>query len=306
MNHLSIYGHVNVDVICRTRDTPQLNATVEITDRKVAYGGTGGNIAAVAASLGCRTALASFVGHDFPDAYRQHLAALGIDLSELVTKPDYGTPTWWGFIDNDHHVLGILDQGPLRDLDKMEPLTAGLDNAEAVHFATGRPTYYLPIAKLCNERSIPVHFDPGQELLPIYDAQNLEAMLETAQVFFCNHHEMEHALAKLGYGAAEQLFDHNLEAVIETRGADGVVVHRDNGSHTIRAVPVPPEDVIDTTGAGDAFRAGYHAARQKGRDIDHRVRLGLAAAAHCIQHKGGQANLPDIDQLMPIVETLGT
>lgn len=301
---LAVYGHVNLDVLCKVASVPHPEGTVETLSREDRFGGTGGNIAAVAASLGAEVAVATFVGHDFPPEYRAHLTALGIDLTDLVVKTEYGTPTWWGFIAPDHTVVGVLDQGPMRDVEDFEVLTHALDDASYVHFATGRPGYYLRVADEARQRGIPVAFDPGQELLPLYDAEALEGMLERAAVAFFNNHEIGHALDKLSYGDPVQLLDHDLEAVVETRGAEGVRIHTDKEQVMIPAVAVDPDKVLDTTGAGDAFRAGWHTATQQGKPLIEACRYGSAAAAYAIQHVGGQGALPTMDELAPLLETL--
>jgi sugar/nucleoside kinase (ribokinase family) len=177
MTHVALYGHVNLDRIYRLRETPRANATVEVSETHTHYGGTAGNIAAIAASLGAAVRLGSFVGADFPAAYRQHLEALGVDCTHLVQKDDYGTPTWWGFIEPDHSVWGILDQGPFRDLESFEPLLGPLDGAGCVHFSTGRPQYWKTLADHARRAKVPIVLDPGQELRALYTAKTLEHLI---------------------------------------------------------------------------------------------------------------------------------
>jgi sugar/nucleoside kinase (ribokinase family) len=304
MSHLAIYGHVNLDRIYRLREQPKANTTVEVTDSETRYGGTAGNIAAVAARLGTRVKLASFIGHDFPDAYRKHLQGLGVDTTELILKNDYSTPTFWGFTDPEGNVLGIIDQGPMRDILNFELLTDCLEDAHAVHFCTGRPAYYQRIAEHAKRKNVPILLDPGQELRALYEPEHLEDLLEAASYYVVNHHEMEETLEKFGYGAPHQLFDHELDAIIETRSADGTRLYTEDQTVEVPAVRVPAEKVIDPIGAGDAFRGGFHAARENGKDLIEAVCWGNAAAALVIQQPGGQSHLPTKEQVEPLAEEL--
>lgn len=71
-----------------------------------------------------------------------------------------------------------------------------------------------------------------------------------------------------------------------TRGAEGAVVVEARG---VRAVPAAPvEAVVDSTGAGDLFAAGFLAALARGRDAVDCARLGALAAAEIIGHVGAR------------------
>lgn len=304
MSHVAIFGHVNLDRIIRLKETPRVNTTVEVTESETRYGGTAGNIAAVAGKLGAKVKLAGFVGNDFPDAYREHLQGLGVDTTELVKKTDYATPTFWGFSDPEGGVLGVIDQGPMRDILKFELLTQCLDGADTVHFCTGRPAYYERVATEAKKQDIPIVLDPGQELRSLYTPEHLENLLEAASLYFVNEHEMQETLEKFRYGAAEQLFDHNLDAIIETRGSQGTRIYTEDEQLDVGTVDVPPERIVDPIGAGDAFRGGFHAARQNGKDLPTAVRWGSATAALAIQHEGGQGHLPKRDSIESLAEDI--
>src|SRR2546428_9532645 len=94
-NFLGVFGHVILDYIANLERLPESNTSVQIIDRQRFFGGTGGNIARIAARLGVPTALASFVGEDFPPEYRDALVADGGDLADLRVVPGTSTPTAW-------------------------------------------------------------------------------------------------------------------------------------------------------------------------------------------------------------------
>ncbi|MBW3584151.1 MAG: carbohydrate kinase family protein [Euryarchaeota archaeon] len=301
MGRLVVYGHVNVDHIVHVADIPKTDHTVAIKSTEMLWGGTAGNIVACAASLGTPVSVAAYIGRGFPDAYRRHLETLGVGLDHLVQTDDHDTPAWWGYIAPNGDTIGFVEQGPMGRMTEYPPLLAPLDDADVVHFATGHPKAWIPVAKEAKKRGKTVVTDPGQELSQLYDATTLEAMLEAADIAFFNRVEMEHALDLLKYGAPEQLFDHDLELVVETRGADGALLHTEAGTIEVPAVLVPRAEVVDPTGAGDAFRAGFHSARLDGMDAEQAARFGSACAALVIRTKGGQGTLPkrpDVERLL--------
>lgn len=304
MSHVAIFGHVNLDRIYSLKEIPKPDTTVEVTQSETRFGGTAGNIAAMAAKLEADVKLASFVGHDFPQSYRDHLEALGVDTTELITKNDYSTPTFWGFADPEGSVLGVIDQGPMRDILNFELLTDCLEDARMVHFATGRPAYYERVAKEAQKKNVPITLDPGQELRALYDADQLERMLEAASVFIVNEHEVQEAIDKFRYGSPEQLFDHELDALIVTRGEKSVLLYTEKEQMEIPTLNIPAEKVVDPIGAGDAFRGALHAARHHGHDLVTAIRWGNAAASLAIQHEGGQTHLPPRSTIESLVEQI--
>jgi len=66
-NFLGVYGHSAIDIIYSSDRVPDPNTCVELIDRREFFGGTGANLARIAAALDVKTALASHVGDDFPD-----------------------------------------------------------------------------------------------------------------------------------------------------------------------------------------------------------------------------------------------
>jgi adenosine kinase len=165
---------------------------------------------------------------------------------------------------------------------------AVLDDARWLHVGTGDPAAYLPLAKQARKAGVAVAFDPSQEIHFSYDARHFEAMLETAQTFFCNDAELGRALAFLRYGEAAQLLDH-LDTVVVTHGAGGASLHR--SGHKVHRAPAVAARVVDPTGAGDALRAGWYAALAAGKDAEVALWWGQAAAAIVVGHAGAQEHV---------------
>jgi sugar/nucleoside kinase (ribokinase family) len=62
-------------------------------------------------------------------------------------------------------------------------------------------------------------------------------------------------------------------------------------------VPVFPTKVVDATGAGDSWDAGFLAALAHGEPVEAAARIGNAAASFCIQEVGGSAGVPEYEAI---------
>ena len=78
--------------------------------------------------------------------------------------------------------------------------------------------------------------------------------------------------------------------VIETRGAQGVVIDRDG---RVEPIGAPVVDVVDTTGAGDCFNGALGAALAAGRSLTDAVTDGVIAAALSVRVRGAREGMPD-------------
>lgn len=276
---LAVCGHANLDVQLVVQELPRDGNSTPILERRVVWGGTGANIARHAASLGVPTRLWSRVGTDFPPAWRKALETTGVDLAHLDVAPGQATPTCFVLTDLVDQQAYCMDQGPMASMAAAPPshqLLDGLGHGDWLHVGTGDPAAYGALVRQAKQKGLFVAFDPGQELRFLYDEHDFEALLNGCSLFFCNEAELDVALRLLSYGDAVQLLDH-AEAVIVTRGPKGATLYRPRKKPL--DVPAFPAQVIDPTGAGDAFRAGWYAGLQAGKPFDEALRWAAAAGA---------------------------
>jgi hypothetical protein len=88
---------------------------------------------------------------------------------------------------------------------------------------------------------------------------------------------------------AERLLAQGARAAVIKMGREGCLVA--HGADRIR-VPAFPAQVVDTTGAGDCWDAGFLAALADGEDLPTAARIGNACAAFCIEAVGGSTGVP--------------
>lgn len=302
-NFLGVFGHVALDHILTVPNLPRPETSVRVTDRNTYFGGTGGNVARCAARLGVRTALASFVGEDFPEDYRQALKGDGVDLEDLRVVPGTSTPTAWIFTDPHGNQSTVIDQGPMWEAHRRPLPEHTVRSAQLVHLGTGRPAYHERVARLAVELGKTIAFDPSQEISYAYSRASFLRLLRKASLFFGNEAEVRQALRYAGLRSPRQLLRY-VNQVVVTRGRQGsLVVTRADGAHPIPRVRI--RRVRDVTGAGDAYRAGYYAGIARGYDPVRCGILGSVAASFVVEARGTQTRLPGWDALVARARRIG-
>jgi len=289
-NFLGVFGHVVLDHIISVPNLPRPDTSIRVTDRNTYFGGTGGNVARCAARLGVRTALASFVGQDFPAAYHEALERDGVDLTDLRVVRGASMPTAWIFTDPNGKQTTVIDQGPMWDAHRRPVPEHTVRSAQLVHLGTGRPAYHERVARLAARLGKTIAFDPSQEISYAYSRASFLRLLRLAQLFFGNEAEVGLALRYAGLRSPQQLLRY-VDQVVVTRGRRGsLVVTREDGIHAIPRVRI--RRVLDVTGAGDAYRAGFYAGLARGYDPVRCGILGSVAASFVVEARGTQTRLP--------------
>lgn len=287
---LCVYGHTNLDFIMSLERFPEKNTSVDVVEKQRYFGGTGANVATVAASLGVPTSLASFVGKDFPAEFRSMMVKRGVDLQDLIEVEGYETPTVWIVSDSSHNQIAYVYQGPMRNMGEFDLRLTAAREAEFVHIMTGRPEYYLRIMRECIRLGKTISFDPAQEIHHIWTQETFREAIGMSDMFFCNESELGTAMRYLEAKRPEDLLEH-VDVLFNTLGSEGAKIYTKDGEVEVKAAK--PERVVDTTGAGDAFRAGYFAGIFRNYSIKDSARFGAAAASYIIEAKGSLTKVPD-------------
>lgn len=299
---LAVCGHTNVDVQLQVRELPQAGQSAPVLDRRTVWGGTAANIARHAGGLGVPTRLWSRVGTDFPPDWRAALAGDGVDLTWLDTVAGGRTPTCFILTDALDRQAYCMDQAVMEAMAEHPPpasFAEGLGTDGWLHLATGDPLAYAPVAAAARDAGTRIALDPGQEMRFRYDARALQGLLSFCDALFVNEAELQVAAGLLAFTQPEDLLA-LVSTLVVTRGAKGASLYR-RGHKSLHAPPLPVPRVVDPTGAGDAFRAGWYAALHAELGMDQALRWGQAAAAVCVQHPGPQTYVVrrrDIDPLV--------
>jgi len=288
-NFLGVYGHTALDIIYSSDKFPEPNTCVEMRDRTEHFGGTGANIARIAASLGVKTALASHVGEDFPKRYMEALRRSGVDTTDVVKVRGRRTPFIIMISDSDHNQMGFVDQGAVLEQERLPIRTHTVDSSKFVHIGTGRPSYMLRVARRAKARKKTVAFDPAQEIHYVYTPETFRAMMEYCDILFANVAEVARAMEYLNLKEDQELLSY-VDMLVNTRGGEGSRILTEDDE--IRIGTIKADAVVDTTGAGDGYRAGFYAGLSRSLPLEECAWIGAATASFVVESVGAQSKLP--------------
>jgi len=273
-----VVGHTAIDHILEVNFLAEKHQSAQILDHHVYYGGGAANIAAGIANLSGDACLVSAVGADFEGSdYERWLSELGVDCDFFVDQ-EHRTATAYMINDPDNDQITYFEWGASALFGYMDA-----PELDFVHMATADPSFNLKVA----EKSGFASFDPGQDIHK-YSAEDFETIIGNINILFANRHEVATMCSKLGIGESE--LRERVEIAVFTMDAGGSVLYSGGEEYH---VPIIPVDVADPTGAGDAYRAGFLTAFERGYDPLTAARIGTTAASFVVEKVGCQTNLPD-------------
>src|SRR5450759_4539913 len=108
----------------------------------------------------------------------------------------------------------------------------------------------------------------------------------TVDIVFANEHELHSLYETADFDTAVKALRHDAKLAVITRSEKGCVVVTRKTVEPAQAMPI--DRVVDVTGAGDLFAAGFLVGLARGKDHRTAARLGALAAAEVIQHIGAR------------------
>lgn len=271
------------------------------------FGGTAANISYGLGLLGATPLLFSIAGKDFPGAFENHLKKSGVDVRVFVDERGF-TASFYGMSDELTQQIGVYQPNTHEKLHTI-PLSKTISEKEFRNIGvalfsagTGKSIYrHMKELRLRVGKSVTVIFDPGQVISVFYDKKLLEKTLALADIFIGNEVECKQLQTILGY-SHEKLLQKNLRAVIETRDENGSILYESAQSNLARKndrtymlnrrktliKAKKAKKVVETTGAGDAYRAGLIYGLLHKKTLKESCKLGAKIAACSVAFRGAQ------------------
>lgn len=274
------------DRLSQLRALDGCNITLQAHTMGRYYGGCGGNVAYTYALLGGTPRLLSIAGDDFEE-YRQHLTRAGVNLEYVRTESDLHTATCVIITDDSQNrVVGFF--GGATDRASELDLKGAIDErVGACLIVPDDSAAMLHFARSCREISLPFIFDFGSQASGLTGDQLLEG-ITGSELVICNEYELEVFAGKTGWDL-ERLLE-AVPTVVYTCGDQGSVIQRRGQPACTIACCQLRRGAADSTGAGDAFRAGLVLGWMKDLPLETCAQLGATAAAFVLEAVGTQGH----------------
>jgi len=286
------FGALNVDKIYLVNKIPKAEEEAYVKDVKVFAGGSASNTIVGLSRLGLKTGYIGKVGNDADgDFLLNDLKSEGVDTYQVI-RAEGRSGNALIFVDEYGNRAILVDPG-VNDTIKFDEIDLDyVSKFRLLHLTSficklGDESFKSQ-KKLVKVFDGIVSFDPGA----VYAERGLNGLkdiIKETTIFMPNAIEME-ILTGLSYKeGANEILNMGVKVVVVKLGERGCYVTDGNIEVEIPALNV---EVVDTTGAGDAFNAGFLYGYLRGKDLEECGKLGNYVASLCIQKVGAREGLP--------------
>lgn len=270
----------------------RLSLSFLVDDLEVRRGGVGANICFGMAQLGLRPILVGAAGDDFAD-YRAWLDRHGVDTRSVHISELKHTARFHCTTDLDNNQIASFYTGAMAEAREIElaPIVERIGELDLVVVSPNDPEAMRRHTEEARSLGVPFVADPSQQLARI-DGSAIRGLVDGASYLIANDYERALLESKTGWDHDEILA--RVGVLVTTHGADGCVVEHEGAAPIV--VPAFPEiRVADPTGVGDAFRAGFLAARAWDLSLERSAQLGSFLATLALETVGTQEYEVDHD-----------
>jgi ribokinase len=288
-----VVGSINQDFVLNVKRRPEPGETVTDAQLSKGNGGKGANQAAAAALLGADVTVLGRVGDDgLGEPLVRALAEKGVDTSLIQAAPDSSTGTAFITVTPDGENAITVAPGANRSLtaDDVDDASDSIGDARVlVAQMEVPPEVVLQAVEVATQQGTRalVNLAPPTEVP--------RELLEKLDPLVVNEHEAAFLLGERVEGvdralsATHELLTLGPISAVVTLGKDGAVF---SDGESTKHVPSPQIEVVDTTGAGDAFVGALAMKLARDASLEDAVAYAVRAGAAAVTKEGAQGALP--------------
>lgn len=299
---LWVIGSTNVDLFTHVARHPAPGETVLGTGAGRTAGGKGANQALAAALQGAPVTFVGAVGEDADaEIALASLRDAGVDLIGVAVTPEASTGLAIITVSEDGENTIVVIPGA--------NATLAPADAESAVARSGDEDILLmqgELPRATTQAAVRAASAAGKRVVlnvAPWGALDVDVLM-AADPLVLNEHEAAQALEELGISTQDQtaltkaaaLRRAGVASVVITVGAEGAVLASATGEV---AVPSPPVQAVDTTGAGDAFTGALAARLLQGTALPQAVGHAVRVGAYAVQHRGAQPSYPTVGAELP-------
>jgi sugar/nucleoside kinase (ribokinase family) len=286
-----VVGDVITDIIVMP-EGPMVRGSDRRATIRSQPGGSAANQAVWLGSLGVKVKFVSRVAAADLDTNLAYFSARGVE-AQLGADATLPSGVLISIVDSDGERSFLTDRGANLNLSEADLPPSLLDGVRLLlvsgysFFTPGPRGAVMALLKEAKERKIATAVDPASVgFLREVGAEPFLKWTQGAGTIFANLDEALELTGSVDLNLQMQTLGRFYGRVVIKRGAAGAAIGGRNGVQL--SLPAPPSDVVDTTGAGDAFAAAFLAAELAGKTLEDCAKEGIAAGAEAVSKIGGQ------------------
>lgn len=297
---IAVIGSLNMDMVVQATRPPVMGETILGQSMRFVPGGKGANQAVGLARLGAEVALIGSVGNDvFANDLLNSLTSAGVDITAV--KKSESRETGSAFIllaEGENSIIVIQGANACCTPSDIDTHVELIQNADLVLMQME-----IPLETVCYAAQAAKRYNKTIILNPA-PAQPLPSEL-LACIDYMTPNETELSILADGQAGMEESMDlllsQGVRHVITTLGAEGVA-YKAVGQplQRVGGYRVP---VVDTTGAGDAFNAGFAYALGMGKTTGEAIAFANKVAAVAVGRFGAQQGMPTLEEVANFSES---
>jgi adenosine kinase len=222
-------------------------------------------------------------GQDFEE-YRLWLENHGVDTSGVMVIEDDYCASFFVNTDEDLNQIASFYTGAMAYADQLSFARNAAD-AELAIISPNDPMAMVAYVSECKSLALPYIYDPSQQIIRL-SGEQLREGLAGCVMLTVNEYELFMIQEKTGLSEEDILS--LAGGVLTTKGENGSQIRIDQQIFDIPAVP--PQEVVEPTGAGDAFRGGLLRGIQLGLPWEVAGRMGALASTYVLENIGPQGH----------------
>jgi ribokinase len=296
MTEIVVLGSLNMDLSINVPRIPLPGETISGGNLVTSAGGKGANQAAACARMGRQVAMVGCVGQDdFGRRLKDGLSAMGVDVSHIKEESSTATGTAMILVDTKGENCIVLSSGTNR-LVSIDAETIDLIKHTKILMLQLEiaPEVVYEAIEIAASAGVPVLLNPAPAIVlkpEIYAKIDYLIPNETEATLLTGEQVKDIWTAEK---AADTLLQRGVKNVIITLGAEGSLLAT---SESKTHIPTFKIEVVDTTGAGDAFIGGFASVLVEGKTVESALKLASAAGALAATKPGAQPSLPSRQEL---------
>ncbi|ARS90360.1 carbohydrate kinase family protein [Natrarchaeobaculum aegyptiacum] len=277
---------------------PRPDAGAFVREESVAFGGVAANVAVAVSRLGHTSGIVARLGNDdIAEMVTSDLHEEGVEIDRLRRSDDERSTYCMVFRDPDGERTIVTRSGAASALRLTDDDVSYLRSADVV-FANG----FCPddvtrtVSRLAAEGTIRLAFDLASPLDALAgratSRETVDGLLSEVSLFVANEASIRSYLGTDGRDAVERLRHRGVRRGALTQGEDGALLWTDEPDSAVVDVPALDVDVVDTTGAGDAFVAGLlHRWLLEGDSLQSAAEFATAGAGYNCTEPGARGGM---------------